>query len=165
MARLSRILTIPYIGMIRRYLVLLSLLLVACGGPAAAPRGPVIPLTIRGQTLKVEIAATNAQRERGLMGRTNLTEDEGMLFVYGVDQPGLWYWMRDTPLPLSIAFIDKDQRIINMADMQPMDDKTHYTTAAPCRYVLETTQGWFARHGVKPGDLVQFTLPPGLDTR
>jgi uncharacterized protein len=139
-------------------------ILAACGGLASPPRpGPVIPLSVGGRTVSVEVAATNPQRERGLMGRTSIPDNEGMLFVYKEDQPGLWYWMKDTPTPLSIAFIGSDKRIINMADMQPMDDKTHYTTAAPCRYVLELNAGWFARHGVKPGDQVEFTLPPDLN--
>ena len=147
------------------FLGLLSLLIVAaCGGLASPPPpGSVIPLTVGGQTVKVEVAATNPQRERGLMGRTSISDNEGMLFVYKEDQPGLWYWMKDTPTPLSIAFIGSDKRIINMADMQPMDDKTHYTTATPCRYVLELNMGWFARHGVKPGDQVEFILPPDLN--
>ena len=151
--------------MIRRSSFLLFLLLlVQCGG-AAAPPGPVIPVIISGHTLHAEIAATPAQRQRGLMGRERLADDEGMLFMYDVDKPGLWYWMKDTPTPLSIAFIDKDYRIINTADMAPLDETTHYTTAAPCRYVLEVRSGWFADHGVKPGDMVQFTLPPGLEIR
>lgn len=152
--------------MIRRSLFLLIvMLLAACGGTAAAPPGSVIPVTIAGHTIRAEVAATPEQRQRGLMGREKLADDEGMLFVYSVDKPGLWYWMKDTPLPLSIAFIDKDYRIINTADMAPMDETTHYTTAAPCRYVLEVSQGWFARHTIKPGDVVQFSLPDGLEIR
>ena len=150
--------------MIRRSLFLLmAMLLAACGGTAVAPPGSVIPVTIAGHTIRAEVAATPEQRQRGLMGREKLADDEGMLFVYSVDKPGLWYWMKDTTLPLSIAFIDKDYRIINTADMAPMDETTHYTTAAPCRYVLEVAQGWFTRHGVKPGDQVKFTLPPDLN--
>ena len=150
--------------MIRRSIFLLCvLLLVQCGGTAVAPPGPVIPVTIGGHILRAELATTPEQRQRGLMGRDRLADDEGMLFVYNIDKPGLWYWMKDTPTPLSIAFIDKDYRIINTADMAPLDETTHYTTAAPCRYVLEVAQGWFTRHGVKPGDQVEFTLPPDLN--
>src|SRR5262249_39773866 len=120
---------------------------------------------IGSHTLRAELAATPEQRQRGLMGRDRLADNEGMLFVYKVDKPGLWYWMKDTPTPLSIAFIDKDYRIINTADIAPLDETTHYTTAAPCRYVLEVAHGWFTDHDVKPGDVVQFTLPPGLEIR
>lgn len=138
------------------------ILLVGCGGLAAPPAGPVITVVVDGHPLRAEVAATSAQRQYGLMGRTHLAADEAMLFVYAKDRPGLWFWMKDTPLPLSIAFIDKEHRIVNMADMQPLDETTHYTAAAPCRYVLEVPQGWFGAHDIQPGALVEFDLPPNI---
>jgi uncharacterized membrane protein (UPF0127 family) len=152
--------------MIRRSLFLLLVLLVGqCGGSSAAPPGLVITVTVSGHQLRTELAATPEQRQRGLMGRAQLAENEGMLFVYDSDKPGVWYWMKDTPTPLAIAFIDKNHHIINTAEMAPLDETTHYTTAAPCRYVLEVAQGWFARHGVSPGTTVQFILPTDLEIR
>jgi uncharacterized membrane protein (UPF0127 family) len=73
--------------------------------------------------------------------------------------------MRNTQLPLSIAFIDANQRILNVEEMQAFDDKTIHQSRGPARYALELNQGWFAQYGVKAGDPVEFTLPADLDIR
>lgn len=86
------------------------------------------------------------------MYRTFLPPDTGMLFVF--DRPGLpCFWMKNTPLPLSIAFIDQRGRIVNIADMQPHDQTSHCPTA-PVLYALEMQQGWFRQKGIKPGTQV-----------
>ncbi len=130
---------------------------------AAAPATsglPVIPLSIGTHTLRAEVASTSAQRAHGLMFRTELADDQGMLFVFADDQRRT-FWMKNTPLPLSIAYIDAERRIVNILDMQPLDESI-YPSAAPARYALEVNQGWFAERGIVAGDLVEFVLPPDL---
>lgn len=100
----------------------------------------------------VEIATTEQEREKGLMGRTALAEDHGMLFVFEREQP-LNFWMKDTLIPLSIAFIDSSGRIVDIQDMQPLDTTSH-RSAEPARYALEVNQGFFSDNGIEVGNKV-----------
>ncbi len=97
----------------------------------------------------VEIADTDEERQTGLMGRTALPEDAGMLFVFGAEQQ-LSFWMKDTLIPLSIAFIDSEGRIVDIQDMQPLDEAPH-PSAAPAQYALEVNQGFFGARGIQVG--------------
>lgn len=121
-------------------------LLLLCGTAHAAGNDAHLPLRIGPHVFQVERAATPQQRARGLMGRTHLAADGGMLFVF--EQPGRHcFWMRDTPLPLSIAFIDSAGRIADLADMQPRSETLHCPNA-DIRYALEVRQGEFKRRGI-----------------
>jgi uncharacterized membrane protein (UPF0127 family) len=112
-------------------------------------------LTVGSCTLWVQIAADPVSRSRGLMKRTTLAPDGGMLFVF--DSPAiLTFWMRDTALPLDIAFIGSDRRIVNILSMVPLDDERLYRSSGPARYALEVNRGWFRKHKVKPGDKLSF---------
>ena len=102
--------------------------------------------------VRVEIANTEAARERGLMGRTALAEDAGMLFVFDREQR-LSFWMKDTLIPLSIAYIDGRARIVDIQDMQPLDETTH-PSAEPAQYALEVNQGFFEERGIEVGNEV-----------
>jgi uncharacterized protein len=104
----------------------------------------------------VEIAATDAERERGLMGRTALAEDAGMLFVFDREQQ-LSFWMKDTLIPLSIAYINESGRIVDIQDMQPLDETPH-PSAAPAKYALEVNQGFFVARGIQVGDKVELPV-------
>jgi len=126
-------------------LLLAGLLNAAC----AAETGSTLPLTIGKQVFQVELAATPSARERGLMGRTRLAANGGMLFTFEQAAPHC-FWMRNTPLPLSIAFIDTRGRIVNLADMQPHSDALH-CAKIDVRYALEVTQGGFAQRGITVG--------------
>lgn len=118
-------------------------------GACAAENDGRQVLRIGDHAFQVEIAATPQQRERGLMGRTQLAEKGGMLFVF--DAAGRHcFWMRNTPLPLSIAFIDEAGRIANIADMQPHTDTLHCPATA-IRYALEVAQGGFAQRRIVAG--------------
>ncbi len=129
------------------------LLIFLAGVGSAAHAADRLPLTIGGQTIQVEVAATQQQRQQGLMGRTHLPADSGMLFVF--DMPGRHcFWMRDTPLPLSIAFIDAAGRIAGFADMQPRTDTLHCPNTE-VRYALEVSQGSFLRQGLRSGARIQ----------
>lgn len=121
-------------------------LIVLCGVANAAENDAKLSLRIGPHAFQVEVAATEQQRQRGLMGRTHLPADGGMLFVF--EQPGRYcFWMRDTPLPLSIAFIDSTGRIASLADMQPRNESLH-CPSVDVRYALEVRQGEFQRRGI-----------------
>ncbi|MDR2758975.1 MAG: DUF192 domain-containing protein [Spirochaetaceae bacterium] len=100
--------------------------------------------------IQAEIARTEAERARGLMHRTALPNGEGMLFVFERDQI-LSFWMKDTLIPLSIAFISYDGRILEIYDMQPRDLSSIHSSRS-ARYALEVPQGWFERTGIRVGD-------------
>ena len=125
--------------------------------PAVAADLPVTTLTVNGQKIVAEVVNTPEQRAKGLMNRFSLQPDHGMLFVFEEPQP-LGFWMKNTYIPLSIAFVDKDGRIVNIEDMKPLDESTHWSRGFAL-YAVEMKQGWFLTRGVKAGDLVQ-GLPP-----
>ena len=135
-----------------RGLAALSLLLAALGAPAqerAQPRLPIVELSAGMHRIEAEVARTPTQQMIGLMHRQAMGANEGMLFVY--EQPQVHcFWMRNTLLPLSIAFIDDDGRIVNIRDMQPLTESSH-CAARPVRFALEMNQGWFAKRGLKAG--------------
>lgn len=99
--------------------------------------------------IKAELAVTPEQQATGMMFRKEMNGNEGMLFVN--DEKGLrCFWMRNTLIPLTIAFIDDDGSIVNLADMQPLDERSH-CSVRPVRFALEMPQGWFARRGIQAG--------------
>ena len=103
--------------------------------------------------LTVELATTSAARGRGLMGRAELAEDRGMLFVFPADTEA-GFWMKDTSIPLSIAFIAADGTILDVQDMEPFSTELH-SPGGLYRYALEVNQGWFGRNGFGAGDRVE----------
>lgn len=113
---------------------------------------PTTALTIGKHKVIAEVAATPGQRETGLMNRFSLKPDHGMIFVFERAEPQA-FWMRNTYIPLSIAFIASDGRIVNIEDMAPLDDRTHWSTA-PAQYALEMRKGWFAERGIVAGEKV-----------
>jgi uncharacterized protein len=107
---------------------------------------------VGGHPLRVEIAASDPQRMQGLMYRKKLGRDDGMLFIF--DEPAYQsMWMKNTLIPLSVAFIDGEGRILNILDMEPQTLETH-TSAGPAVYAIETNKGWFEENRVKPGEKV-----------
>lgn len=134
---------LPYIA--AALLVAITILLaVSCKGSTVAFRSDS---TV--STLQTEVANTPAKRAQGLAGRTSLPPESGMLFDYKgeVDIP---FWMKDTTIPLSIAFIDADGRVLAVRDMKPLDPNP-VKPDAKYRYAVEANQGWFRSHNVKPG--------------
>jgi len=100
--------------------------------------------------IKVEVAQTPQEHATGLMWRTSMPANEGMLFIF--PRAGQQcFWMKNTLLPLSIAFIDDSGRIVNLDEMQARTETPHCSTQ-PVRFVLEMNKGWFKKHGFKPGD-------------
>jgi uncharacterized membrane protein (UPF0127 family) len=110
-------------------------------------------MRVGSHTVTVEVADTAMKREQGLMHRNHLPEMHGMLFVFDAPRK-VCFWMRDTPLPLSIAFLDARGRIVNTQDMEPLSEALHCAPSEVTQ-ALEMNQGWFERHGVKAGDKVQ----------
>jgi uncharacterized membrane protein (UPF0127 family) len=110
---------------------------------------PRIKLSAGMYLIDTQVAATPVQREFGLMFRKEMPSSEGMLFVFD-EVAQQCFWMKNTLLPLSAAFVADDGSIVNMADMKPQSTDSH-CSAKPVRYVLEMNQGWFAKKGIKAG--------------
>ena len=115
-------------------------------------------IKVKDKTLKVKLAITPAQQRQGLMNvsgqePTKLPENEGMLFIYRREEI-LSFWMKNTTLPLSIAFIDKKGNITEIRDMEPMGMDS-VRSAKPAMYALEVNQGWFTKNNIKIGDKVK----------
>ncbi len=134
-----------------RSLAAAAALLAAAASALAQPQLdlPRVPITAGMYMIDAQVAATPTQRQIGLMFRENLPQQEGMLFVF--EQPAVQcFWMKNTLIPLTAAFVADDGRIVNLADMQPQTTDSH-CSEAPVRYVLEMNQGWFARKGLRKG--------------
>lgn len=128
----------------------LSLVAVA---PALADPLLTYPLRIRGHAVRAEVANTEESRRTGLMFRRSMPDDNGMVFTY--EHPGIQsMWMKNTLMPLSVAFIGRDGRILNIEDMQPQTLDAH-SSDGEAWWSLEMNQGWFAKHGVGKGDKVE----------
>lgn len=113
---------------------------------------PFTELSAGIHTIRAEIAATEESSRTGLMHRESMKPNEGMLFVFDAPDQQC-FWMRNTLIPLSIAFIKDDGTISNIADMTPMSTDTHCSRGA-VRYGLEMNQGWFSERGVTAGDRI-----------
>ena len=127
----------------------LCLLVFLAAASAAAQTLPVTQLSAGMHLIRAEVAADMSSRSQGLMHRKSLAPNAGMLFVFDDAAPHCM-WMKNTYIPLSVAFIDAQGVIINIADMTPHSEQSHCATR-PAVYALEMTQGWFAQRGIKPG--------------
>ncbi|MCP4868852.1 MAG: DUF192 domain-containing protein [Proteobacteria bacterium] len=117
----------------------------------------VITIVVDGHKVKAEVARTPQEQSRGLMYRRSLGTNAGMIFVY--DEPKkLSFWMKNTFVPLSIAFLDADGVIVDIQDMHPQSEVSH-PSKAPALYALEVNQGWFAERGIEVGAKAEFELP------
>lgn len=122
-----------------------------------------ITLTIGARELVAEIAATSDERSLGLMNREFMAENRGMVFVF--EQPGYHcFWMRNTLIPLTVLFLDAEQRIVQTNDMQPLSEQVH-CAQQPAHFALEVNQGWLQRQGLqlqlrRPGGLFVESTPP-----
>ena len=138
----------------RKAIVYILLLCGCCAGVCAQTASPMYTLTIGGHTAQVELALTHEERSKGLMFRESLDEDSGMLFVF--DRSGFYsFWMRNTFIPLSIAFIDARGIIVNIEEMVPHDERP-VSPELPIIYVLEMNAGWFSGREIMPGMRVDF---------
>ena len=128
-----------------RLLLLLAFPLAALAQQAL----PVVELSAGMHRIRAEVAADYASRMTGLMHRASMPQNSGMLFIF--DEAAVQcMWMKNTLIPLSVAFIDDAGRIINIADMTPHSEQSH-CASRPARYALEMNRGWFEARGIKPG--------------
>jgi uncharacterized membrane protein (UPF0127 family) len=139
-------------------LALCSILLCAGCQPKVTETTPfglrIAELTISNVPVTAEVADTPQASENGLMFRDSLPEDHGMLFIF--DQPKkASFWMRNTKIPLSIAYIDSAGKILEIESMSPLDETVVPSRSDEVAYALEVNQGWFARHGISPGAKIE----------
>ena len=133
---------------------LLSISAMLAAAPAAAQQIPqtglpVVELGAGMHLIHAEVARTDEQRAIGLMARKEMAQNAGMIFVF--EQPAQQcFWMRNTLIPLSAAFVADDGTIVNIVEMQPLSDTSH-CSVKPVRYVLEMNRGWFDKRGLKAG--------------
>lgn len=135
-----------------RALALIATLIVC---PIMASADPLLtfPLRIKGHEIRVEIANTPESMGKGLMFRDRLAESSGMIFIY--TKPDIQaMWMKNTRIPLSVAFADSDGRILNIEDMEPFSEKAHSSRGAAA-YALEMNRGWFSRRRIGQGDRIE----------
>ncbi len=144
----------PFFAELSVAFVLVALLSSGCEKEGGLP---VIRVGVGEHKLSAEVARSDAERARGLMYRRELGRDRGMLFAYDHDEV-ISFWMQNTFIPLSIAFLAKDGTIVHITDMEPQTTTAH-SSLRPCRYALEVNQGWFKTHGIEVGTQVDFVLP------
>lgn len=125
---------------------------------------PTATISIKGHILTVELAATPTARACGLSHRDDLPENHGMLFIFPDVRPRT-FWMKDTLIALSIAFLDDAGKILSIQNMTPMQTAEQYHSSGPVKYALEVNQGWFTRHGLDVGDRVAMELPLVIDVK
>lgn len=138
-----------------------TLALTGCSAPEqpkGQPELPAVKLKISTQTVTAEVADTPQTEQIGLMFRTSLPENHGMIFVYAQPQQ-MSFWMKNTLIPLSIAFIDASGKIVEIYDMKPHDETTIRSKSSALVYALEMTQGWFQKNNIQPGTKID-GLPP-----
>jgi len=126
--------------------------------PHGQPELPAVNLEIGTQKVTAEVADTPQTEQIGLMFRTSLPENHGMIFVYSKPQQ-LSFWMKNTLIPLSIAFVDASGKIAEIYDMKPLDETDIKSKSDSLVYGLEMTQGWFQKHNIQPGMKIE-GLPP-----
>lgn len=132
--------------------LLLAGLLLCSALFAHAQSMPVMELTAGFHRIEAEVASTPQTRAQGLMYRREMAPQHGMLFVFTQDAAHCM-WMKNTLIPLSVAFLDASGRIINVEDMQPQSEENH-CAKQPARYALEMNPGWFSQRGLKRGDSI-----------
>ena len=145
--------TPPHLARVSFRAFALALLVLAWATPTQAQDGPqklaAIQLSAGMHLIRAEVAQTPEQRSIGLMHRPSMGPNEGMLFVFEQSGPQC-FWMKNTLLPLSIAFVADDGAIVNIESMKPQTLDSH-CSKKPVRFVLEMNDGWFAKRGIKPG--------------
>jgi uncharacterized membrane protein (UPF0127 family) len=153
-------------NMIKSFGTIIGLLLILFASsvkPLACPLElPTATISIKGYTLTAELATTPAARACGMSHRDELPQNHGMLFIYPDLRP-ISFWMKDTKIFLSIAFLDDSGQIFSIQDMTPMQTDRTYNSSRPASYALEVNQGWFSKHGIYVGDVVEMILPVVLE--
>ncbi|MFA5258082.1 MAG: DUF192 domain-containing protein [Opitutales bacterium] len=152
--------------MLRAVFLVALLLLGGCGG-CSSPKAQDstrtstiaerLPLSIDGVRLDIQIAVTKSEQAHGLMFRNELADGDGMIFVYKEPQR-MSFWMNNVPIPLSVGFFDREGVLKEILHMLPRDTRTVFSSGDRVQYALEMDDGWFERHGVRPGARMDMTL-------
>ena len=130
---------------------------------AAQPKLQTMKLWLGAEEMIAELALTGEQLQTGMMFRTNMAENAGMLFVFPIPHRAS-FWMKNCPLPLSAAYIDPDGVILEIRDLQPHNTNSVAAASERVQFVLETNQGWFGRHHVTKGMVVRTERGTLMDT-
>lgn len=136
----------------RHFLFSICLIISLISTARAQTPMPRMELTAGFYRIDAEVAANQKNRMQGLMHRRSMQPNEGMIFVF-TQEDRHCMWMRNTFLPLSVAFLDSEGRILNIEDMEPQTEDNH-CASAPARFALEMNKGWFAGKGIKPGQRI-----------
>jgi uncharacterized membrane protein (UPF0127 family) len=136
-----------------RIIALAAITLSASSIAFAQSKSQPVKLSAGIYVIQAEVAATDAERQQGLMMRTRLGASEGMVFDFGAPA-GVCMWMKNTLIPLSVAFIDTEGKIVNIEDMQPETTDSHCAKKV-VRYALEMNQGWFKQKNIKAGSKIE----------
>lgn len=144
----------------RKWLGLFAALFLASSLFADEPQAKLstIPLTIGGKTLTTEVADEEPEREKGMMFRREMADGTAMLFVFDAPQPAA-FWMKNTLVPLSVAYVNSAGLILEIHDLQPKDERPVKSQFETIAYAIEVPQGWFAKNNILPGSRVG-GLPP-----
>ncbi|HEU4851524.1 MAG TPA: DUF192 domain-containing protein [Telluria sp.] len=142
----------------KKILATAALLALATGALAQNTSFGRTRLSVGINLIAAEVAANDAQRQQGLMHRTKMATNAGMVFVFD-DVNSQCMWMKNTLIPLSVAFIDANGKIVNIEDMEPETLESH-CSARPVKYALEMNKGWFAKRRIKPGTVVDGLVTP-----
>lgn len=141
----------------RWWVLALLLMLTGCARSETTPAPAALktvadtfPVKLGDQIVQLQFAVTGAEMQRGLMGRRDLQPDHGMIFVYGRPQQ-LSFWMRNTPTPLDIGYFTADGVLREIYAMHPFDETAVPSVRSDLQFAVEMNQGWYQRHGVKPG--------------
>ncbi len=140
--------------------ILLILTLILVAGRAHSLDFRQTQIKLGDQKLTVEVADTDELRQMGLMHRKNLDDGKGMIFIFDREQPQA-FWMKNTLIPLSIAFFNSQKKLVDLFDMEPevsemVAEPKIYRAKKPAQYALEVPKGWYRKHGVKPGAQFSF---------
>jgi uncharacterized membrane protein (UPF0127 family) len=149
---------IRYTTAMRRPLTGLVVLGIVCtfAGATATPQSPLptVPLKVGDKRLTAEVADDDAEREAGMMFRKSIAEGEAMLFVFDAPQRAS-FWMKNTLVPLSVAYVARDGRILEIHDLKPRDETPVPSKFDTIAYAIEVPQGWFIKNAILPGSLVK----------
>lgn len=138
---------------VKALIISLCILILALVGLLLGFRNETVILQIKDKCFEVEVARTKSARAKGLMYREYLARDSGMIFVFEKPQI-LRFWMKNTKIPLSIAFISANGKILDIQKMEPESIDEHISPE-PAKYALEMNQGWFERNNIKVGDIIK----------
>lgn len=142
----------------KKLLATATLLVLATGALAQNATFGRTKLSAGINLINAEVAANDAQRQQGLMNRTKMATNAGMVFVFD-DVNSQCMWMKNTLIPLSVAFIDANGKIVNIEDMEPETLESH-CSARPVKYALEMNKGWFEKRRIKPGMVIDGLVTP-----